>query len=492
MNEHLTQIILIMTDQQRKDLVSAYGIKEMQTPNIDRLAEGGMRFDAAYCCSPVCTPARSALFTGLFPHSNGCLANEVPLGDTCLTLGQRLQAAGIQTGYIGKWHLDASDYFGTGQCPDGWDPAYWYDMRNYLDELTPEERRRSRVQGAHDKIGDIEPEFTFAHRCVNRALRFIEEHKEQSYFLVVSFDEPHHPCLCPKEYVDKFRNYEFPKSLNIWDTLEDKPAMQKRWAGDRVHEDKDSKTIIWPDYFGVNHYIDTEIGRIVDAIDEHAEDAMVVYTADHGDMNNSHSLHSKGPAMYEEITSIPFIVRWPNRVMAGVACGDPVSHISVVPTILDAFGLEQPSCLDGAPITTTLTAQEKPKQPIFMEFNRHSITQSGGRDRDFFPIRSCRSSRYKLAVNLLDMDELYDMENDPAEIVNLIYEEEHSDARNALHDELIEWMDETLDPMRGDSWRLRPWRNDLEQLHVVRATPARRHDGHPQDLRYSTGMPAND
>jgi uncharacterized sulfatase len=92
----------------------------------------------------VCLIRLAALFTGMWPHINGSWANLLPLGDIVRTVGQRLQEHGLRSAYIGKWHLDGSDYFGTGKCPPGWDAEYWYDMRCYMEELTPEERLSSR------------------------------------------------------------------------------------------------------------------------------------------------------------------------------------------------------------------------------------------------------------------------------------------------------------------------------------------------------------
>ena len=150
------QFILIMTDTTRKDMVGAYGIEpRMKTPNLDKLAERGLRYDNAYTCQPVCGPARSAIFTGTFPHSNGMVTNCVPLGDNVKTIGQRLRDNGIQAAYVGKWHLDGGDYFGLGRCPDGWDPDYWFDMHNYLEHMSDEDRIRSRFEWG--LIADIQP-----------------------------------------------------------------------------------------------------------------------------------------------------------------------------------------------------------------------------------------------------------------------------------------------------------------------------------------------
>ena len=186
------QVILIMTDTTRKDMLGCYGNEKMITPNLDRLAAEGIRYDNAYTCQPVCGPARSAIFTGMFPHTNGVVTNCVAMGDNIKTIGQRLTDQGCHCGYIGKWHLDGSDYFGNGRCPEGWDQEYWYDMRTYLEELSPEDRVRSRnSQTAYEE--DMTEEFTYAHRCSDRALRFLDTYRDSDFFLTVYYDEPHGP-----------------------------------------------------------------------------------------------------------------------------------------------------------------------------------------------------------------------------------------------------------------------------------------------------------
>lgn len=198
------QVILIMTDTTRKDMLGCYGDKKMVTPNLDRLAEEGIRYDSAYTVQPLCGPARSAIFTGISPHANGVYANGIALGANVKTIGQRLDRQGVHCGYIGKWHLDGGDYFGTGQCPDGWDRDYWYDMACYLEELGDEDKVRSRnCQTSFEP--DLDETFTYAHRCSDRALRFLKEYENTEYFLTVSYDEPHGPCVCPTPYNTMYR-----------------------------------------------------------------------------------------------------------------------------------------------------------------------------------------------------------------------------------------------------------------------------------------------
>ena len=118
------KVILLMTDTTRADMLGCYGNPDMYTPNLDRLAAEGIRFSQAYTTQPVCQPARSAIFTGSYPHSCAGWSNCMGLSDNVQNMGRRLTDLGVRTAYIGKWHLDGGDYFGLGRPADGWDPDY--------------------------------------------------------------------------------------------------------------------------------------------------------------------------------------------------------------------------------------------------------------------------------------------------------------------------------------------------------------------------------
>ena len=200
------QIVFLMTDTTRFDMLGAYGNKDMKTPNLDKLASEGMRFDRAYTTQPVCGPARSCIFTGLYPHGTGSFTNSVPLWQGVKTISEYLTPKGIHSAYIGKWHLDGGDYFGNGECPPCYDSEYWYDMRNFLQELNTEERIESRKK-LRDGGKEVKAESTFAHRVVDRALDFIEKYKDRDFFLTVSLDEPHGPYRCPEPYASMYKDY---------------------------------------------------------------------------------------------------------------------------------------------------------------------------------------------------------------------------------------------------------------------------------------------
>ena len=478
------KIVVIMTDSQRWDMVGCYGNPAMHTPHIDRLAATGLRFERAYTTQPVCGPARSALFTGLYPHTNGSWANCMALGDNVRTIGQRFRDHGIHTAYIGKWHLDGGDYFGLGRCPDGWDPSYWYDMRCYLEELTPEERSWSRHPSAMET--GVPEDFPFAHRCSQRAVDFLDRHGGDDFLLVVSYDEPHDPYLCPEPYASMFHDYEFPRNANVADNLAKKPPHQRTWAGTAVTRDPESVRIRNPWFFGANAYVDSQIGRVLEAIERFAPDALVVYTSDHGDFLASHCLSGKGPAAYDEITRIPFLMRWPGVTTPGTVRPGPVSHIDLVPTLMKAAGLPAPQWCEGTPMDLEATED---RNPVFIEFGRYETDHDGF--GGFQPMRAVFDGRWKLVVNLLGTDELYDLASDPGEMCNRIEDSGCMCERNRLHDSLLGWMNRTRDPFRGYWWARRPWRDDARPASWDDAgmTRQREHEEYePRQLDYGTGL----
>jgi len=500
MTDTARKIVLIMTDTQPIEMVGCYNggsSYPLKTPSIDRLASQGLRFEKAYCCQPVCGPARAALFTGTCPHSNGSWANTLPMYQDTKTIGQRLHDNGIHTAYIGKWHLDGGDYFGYGICPDGWDPAYWYDMRRYLEELPDADRLRSRKYETCLEPG-FSAEFTYGRRCTNRALDFIRKHHEDDFFLVVSYDEPHGPCMCPAPFNTMYSEYRHPAKPNVHDNLACKPSHVRRWSlAHKARWERIKADGFFKDYgfFGCNTFVDDEIGRVLAAAEQYAPDALVIYTSDHGHSFFNHGIGSKGPAMYEEITRIPFIVRWPGVTQPGATYAAPVSHIDVVPTILEAAGLDRPPFLQGRSLTPELQSgvgagpRACPPRPVLMEFSRFEIDHDGM--LGFIPIRCIVDGNWKLIINLLSTDELYDLESDPGEMTNLITSAEHADVRNRLHERLLDWMNDTRDPFRGYVWDQRPWRTDgLDKGGMTRQRPP---DGYlPSQLDYETGLPISD
>lgn len=487
--EEKRKVIFIMTDSTRYDMLGCYGNPDMKTPNLNKLAGEGMLFERAYSCQPVCGPARSAIFTGQYPHSCGGFTNSYALSDNVKTIGQRLKDNGFLTAYIGKYHLDGGDYFGLGRCADGWDKEYWYDMRCYLEELTDEERVLSRQ--VFQNRSRVRKEDTFGHRVADRAVNFLGENGEEDFLLVVSLDEPHGPFLCPEPYASMYDDYEMPKYPNVWDTLEGKPDYQKVWAGEERLHDRDQIKMKWPLFFGCNSFADYEIGRVLEAAEKYAPDAMIIYTSDHGDAFHSHCLHGKGPAAYDEIARVPLIIKPGKSGHQPGIVKAPVSHINLAPSVMEYMGLPVPGLMEGKSILSML---EDPSADIngeiYLEFMRYECDHDGF--GGFRPMKSIFDGRYKLSLHLLDsIDELYDLQTDPYEMNNLIESPEHYGTAKALHEKLLNWMNDTRDPFRGYDWENRPWRKEKFQPSWSYTGYTRQRENEeyePRQLDYATGL----
>lgn len=485
-NGEKRQAIIILGESVRYDMLSCNADRGLHTPNMDRIAHEGCRFTRAYNVQPVCAPARSAIWTGLTPHTNGVWGNSMPLGDTTHTIGQRLTDLGVRCAFIGKWHLSGTDYFDTGRPAPGWDKNYWYDMRDYLEELTPKDRVRSRnPKTAYDPTWT--KEMCYGYRCTQRALDFLEKHADEDFLLCISYDEPHGPSLCPIEYTKQFENYTFPAFPNMQDPLTHKPEEQRVWADGRLQ--RFMQPAHNPQYFGSHIFIDHEIGRVLDQAEKSAPGAMVMYTADHGVFLESHRLVDKGPAMYEEITHIPFLAKWKGHIPAGSTSKGLVSQLDISATMMDFFGHDVPKTLEGA---SMLPHMKNPasggRKEAFLEWGRYEVDHDGF--GGYQPIRCVTDGRYKLTINLMTTDELYDIETDPGEMANLIDSAEHAKLRNDLHDRLMNWMDVSRDPFRGYYWGRRAWRPDYPVSWANHGyTRQREDDGYlPRELDYDTGL----
>jgi uncharacterized sulfatase len=479
-------IVLIMTDTQGADCVGAdRGDRRLMTPCIDALAAQGAWCERAYTTSPLCTPARSGLFTGILSQRSGAWTNSLALAGNVSHLGQRFRDLGYRTAYMGKWHLDGHDYFGAGRCPDGWEAAHWYDGRNYLEELSPAERRFWRREVTYESLKrtGIGADFTWAGRCVRRAGRFLEScaSGDQPFLLVVSFDEPHHPFACPAADVEPFLDQRFDIGPSATDDLADKPAHYRSWQGGAQRRREHHL----PLYYGCNRFVDRCIGEVVAQVDALARgETVVVYTSDHGDMRGAHGLHSKGPAPFEEITRIPLIVRGAG-IPAGRRVRTPVSHADVLPTLLGLAGAEAPPALDGSDIAPLLRGAERPEREVMVEYHRYELSHDGF--GGYAPMRCLVGSEWKLALHEHSGDELYHLAGDRHELRNLIADPDRATVRDAMHDRLLAWMDERRDPWRGESWHSRPWRRRDHRSWKLPSRPNPPDGLAPDYLDYDTG-----
>ena len=244
-----------------------------------------------------------------------------------------------------------------------------------------------------------------------------------------------------------------------------------------------------PQFFGAHAFIDHEIGRVLDSVRKiHAESDAAVYERSWR-ISESHRLTDKGPAMYDEITQVPFLVRWPGHAPANTRSKSLVSHINIAPTVMEFFGFDVPKTLEGGSILPLFTNPEATVQNhVFIEWGRYEVDHDGF--GAFQPIRCVCDGRYKLTINLVTTDELYDLQTDPSEMNNLIDSKEHAALRNELHDQLLNWMNVSRDPFRGYYWGRRAWRPNFPVTWANSGfTRQREDDGYlPRELDYDTGL----
>jgi uncharacterized sulfatase len=484
-NTEQPNFVFIMTDTQNRSMVGAYGDPSVDTPNLDRLAETGVRFDSAYTACPLCTPARGSLFSGTYPQSNGAWTNNVAPSEAIPLMGTIFSHYGYQVAYTGKWHLDGSSYFGNGQAGGGFPQRWWYDGKCYADEIG--EDLFGRYVGAKRTEDLIEADFRedniWGHRVADRALDFLEAAGEEPFLLAVSFDEPHAPHVAPHDYWERFSKGNVPRPPNYNAPVENKPELQ------RIHRE-DVGDVPWEEtaralmpLFGCNAYIDREIGRVIEGVENlHNDNTVIIYTSDHGDMMGAHGLTTKGPIMYDDICRIPLLVRMPGskqgRVTRSVA-----SHVDIIPTMLDLIGAQVPGSLCGKSLASILKdGNGKPagqkesggdtRDFAHISFHRFAVNHDkfGG----FYPIRCVTDGRYKLAINLFDTDELYDLDRDPLEVENRITDKEYADIRDDLHERILTEMDRTRDPFRSFQWAQRSWRSSRKAFYYggqIRSRP---------------------
>jgi arylsulfatase A-like enzyme len=492
-------IVLITTDQQRADSVGAYGNPVCRTPNLDRLATEGTRFDACRTQNPYCQPSRATILTGTYPSTHGVTSNGIDLPDdaTERALPTLLGQAGYRTALLGKAHF-ASTYpvlptgrlesvDGSARMADDWFGPYvgfehvelvlfGHNMRiaplmgqwtwcfgpppmglHYGRWLFRDgfergvERLRLMQPEAAGAVWDHTqtwrnalPEEDHPTTWVgDRAVDWIRDAAtgDRPFFAWVSFTDPHHPMDPPAPWSDLYTADDVAECLpekreGEFDT---KPAFHRAWArgarglpmewanpGGANYSDRELATMI-AGYYGMVSQLDHQIGRVLDTLDELgiAGETLVIATTDHGEFLGDHQMMFKGPLHYEGLLRLPLIVRGPG-FGAGAVVGDPVGTIDLVPTALEAAGVEVPAWVEGR----SLTALGR----------EHVLTENDHQMVIELPLRTITTDRYKLTRYLAapEQGELYDLREDPGEFVNRFddpgYEPIRKDLEALLHD----------------------------------------------------------
>jgi len=455
-------VLLIFTDQQNVNMMSAAGNPYLQTPAMDNLVSKGVMFTQSYCTSPVCAPARSSIISGKMPHETGVEWNGDEMREDILNAGDIFRNAGYKTIWAGKWHLPESY---PQRAASKQKEIRGFDL---LPFWNPE--NKTWMLGA-----ETDPPLTEA------VVNFLKDHdKEQPFFLAVSYHNPHDICFYARkdgwfaegDSLLEIRYYGFEYRLpdvigTHPDQVENLPPFPSNFAIDpnepefiqqkrAFHNEYGLETKLanqeftekeWRGYYyaycRLTEMVDIEIGKLLKALEDYGFDknTIIVFTSDHGDGAASHKWAAK-LSLYEESSKIPLIISWNNKIQAGKTDNSHlVSQIDILPTLCDYAGINSSAQFTG-----------KSFRPIIENENADWRSYLVVELADFKPDslrkgRMIRSADYKYNVYSLGMnnEQFFDLKNDPGETLNLINDSTYQDEIYRHKMQLKEWISQSND-----------------------------------------------
>ncbi len=482
-------LILFLPDQQRADTLACYGGAKVHAPNLNKLASESVVFERAYVTHPVCTPSRSSLMTGTWPHINGCTRNSVPLDRRFRVFPELMQDEDYRTAYIGKWHL-GEDGPAYAEASAGW-PArrgfqQWIsteddgDYTKFLNSngIAPDKAngRFSEVAISNLPIELSRPKFLEKHAC-----EFIERHQRDPFILVVAFVEPHSPYNGPLNDVNPLDQVEVDPTATLPES-EDVPLryrLMREWQEAEALLDRERLPIqlffgTTPDeyrsikqrYLGLVTLVDQSIGVILACLERFGltEDTIVIHTSDHGDSLGAHHLFGK-ETMFEEAARVPWLIRLPSQTRPQMI-SHPVSHIDFVPTLLDLLGQpSHPQCAGKSLlpiINETVAAGVSPASAapnnVFLEWapNRTKVKKGSRLARRRVIKRAVEESTrtvvspdgWKLCLRDKDLNELYNLQDDPFETRNLYSDAQYASVVSRFASQIHRWQESTNDTLK--------------------------------------------
>ena len=422
-------VIIILADQWRAEATGYAGNPDVKTPYLDQLSKESVVFKTAVAVMPVCTPYRASLLTGQYPLTHGVFYNDKPLPNSALTMGEIYKGQGYQTGYIGKWHLNGHE---NGEEP--------FSAR---DKPVPVERRQGfDYWKAREVTHDYNNSFYFdekdqkhfwkgydAFAQTDSAISFIQQAQNNPFLLVLSWGPPHNPYETAPE---RFQKMYDPAGLKLRPNIP--VAMQ------------DSARKILANYYAHCSALDESLNQLLKALDKQgvADNTIIVFTSDHGDMLLSKGVLRK-QRPWDESIRIPMLIRYPDHFgKKQITINKPFNTPDILPTLLGLSGIPIPKSIEGVDVSESLKKLDT--YPIeaslvtlpvpFHEWN----FSNGGRE-----YRAIRTERYTYARKLNGPWLLYDNQADPYQQYNLINKPEHKVLQARLEKMLSQKLKETKD-----------------------------------------------
>jgi len=468
-------LLYIFTDQQRVDTMHCYGNGQIEVPHLNALADESFVFENAYVSQPVCSPSRATMMTGLWPHASGVPACNAPLPAKVTTFAEHLPDE-YATAYMGKWHLgdeifaqhgfetwvgSENSYRHSYSSPErlGEFSSYYHFLRERGFE-PDSENHGARVFSRHMEAS-MDEELTKAAFLGDRAAEFIRQQDDHPFALCVSYLEPHPPHTGPLNAL-----YD-PRSLPTGPAFMQKPPpnaplitrlmaayyMASEEYGFDLRTEEGWRGVM-ARYWGNVTLVDRSVGKILQALAEsgQAENTIVVFTSDHGEQMGDHGILGK-TVMYEESIKVPLVIRAPMLGREQRRVGGNFSHIDLVPTLLELMGREVPEQMQGASRLAVLHGEQTlADDDVFVEWNGadgHPPASIGEAELNRSmaqPLRTVVSAeRWKLNLLHNGQSELYNLNDDPHEQVNLFGQPEHQERVRDLAARVRAWQEHTGD-----------------------------------------------
>jgi arylsulfatase A-like enzyme len=422
-------LVFILADQWRFDAVGYMGNPDVITPNLDKLAAESLIFENAVTVMAVCAPWRASFLTGQYPLTHGIFYNDKPLDPAAVTLGKIYKAAGYQTGYIGKWHLNGhkrgEDPFSgrdkpvTAELRQGFD--YWKVREvthDYNNSFYFDENDQKQVWEGYDAFAQTDS-----------AISFIQKNAKNSFALVMSWGPPHDPYpTAPQEY----------KDLYDWRKIKLRPNVPLAL--------QDSAKRVIANYYAHITALDQAVGKLLDELEKAglAENTIFVFTSEHGDM-----LLSKGALKkqrpYDESIKVPMLIRYPRKFGEDSRrIKNPINTPDILPTLLGLSGLSIPETVEGNDFSNNLIQgndldNEAALIMLPVPFHEWQF-KNGGRE-----FRGIRTNRYTYVKDLNGPWLLYDNEKDPFQMDNLIGKADFTTLENSMETILMKKLAERID-----------------------------------------------
>ncbi len=431
--------LVVVVDDLRWDDVGAYGNPFVKTPNIDRIAREGARFRNAFATTPLCSPSRANILTGLYARRNGILdnTNRSAKSHELRTFPRLLDAAGYETAFLGKWHMGNDE-----TRRPGFD--YWVSMKGQGEAIDPNLHENGTTRKVEGYVTDL---------LTDRAVEFLSRERKNPFVLFLAHKALHPNIIqhddgsstpigeggfIPAErHRELYSDAEIPRRPSYGVPPKGKPALERTLDGlpplgpETVLPDGAIR-----DRLRMLMAVDEGLGRMLEVLEGKGEleNTVVVVMSDHGFFYGEHGLSEERRLAYEESLRIPLLVRYPPRIEAGAVIDPMVLTLDLAPTLLE-LGAAAPEPLDGRSLVPLFRGEtEGWRDAFFVEYYSDIV----------FPrivnmgYEAVRTERYKLIhyLELEGMDELYDLETDPYEMTNLIDVEEQASVREDLYSRL--------------------------------------------------------